>query len=222
MRIGIVQITSEFNSNEHPRLMLLRDEIIPTFLNTVGGEKYTLVSPPNKELQALVESGGGTFVEYTGWKKDKSRKFREGMQTRSEQWIAFLDDDILPDTDWLERSSEFLSTTVPGQYGFRLTDADDNRHEFGEDWMQFASPRSGLRHRGLRYDINSNYIEESPTSYVANSFVHKEVYSMVQPFGIFGKAPDVSWSFAIKEAGFPVGFILQARAYHLGDRKDNR
>ena len=28
--------------------------------------------------------------------------------------------------------------------------------------------------------------------------------------------------FGIKEAGFEVGFILNARAYHLGDRSDNR
>ena len=222
MSVGVIQITSEFDNNDHPRFKLLKDEIIPTFFAAVGGESYTLVSPPNEELKTLVETGGGTFVEYSGWKKDKSRKFREGILTRAEDWVAFLDDDILPDSDWLEKSIEFLSEAPPGQYGFRLTDEDGKRHEFGEDWMQFPSPRFGLKHRGLRYDLNQNYIEESPTSYVANSFVHRDVYSLVQPFDIFGKAPDVNWSFAIKEAGFPVGFILQARAYHLGDRKDNR
>ena len=222
MTVGIIQITSGFTEKTLHRLEMLRDKIIPTCISAVGAEAYTLVSPENPELQSVVEALGGTFVLYTGWEKDKSRKFREGISTRNEEWVAFLDDDILPDPEWLEKSVEFLKTAPPGQYGFRLTDDQDRRHEHGEDWMQFPSPRFGLQHRGLNYDLETGYVETSPTSYVANSFVHRDTFEMVRPFGIFGKAPDVGWSFAIKEAGFPVGFILAARAYHLGDRKDNR
>ena len=222
MDVGIVQVTSEFSSKNMHRLELLKEQIIPSFIEIVGGGHYTLVSPPNDELRELVTSLGGVFVEYSGWKKDKNRKFRDGMRTRTESWVAFLDDDILPDDQWLDHCMEFLNGAKPGQYGFRLTDEDGKRHEFGEDWIQYPSRHFNLRHRGLRYDVATNFVEQSPTAYVANSFVHREAFEMVEPFGIFGKAPDVNWCFAIKEAGFPVGFIVKARAYHLGDRKDNR
>jgi len=222
MTIGIIQITSKFTDKNYHRLECLKNKIIPTCINIVGPSNYTLVSPENAELQEVVESLGATFVLYTGWEKDKSRKFREGMLTTAQEWIVFLDDDILPDPEWLDNSMKFLQTASPGQYGFRLTDENDQRHVHGEDWMQFPSRKYGLNHRGLNYDIETGYIETSPTAYVANSFVHRDVVQKVQPFGIFGKAPDVNWSFAIKEAGYPVGFILKARAYHLGDRSDNR
>ena len=52
--------------------------------------------------------------------------------------------------------------------------------------------------------------------------LYRSIFEMVEPFGIFQQAPDVRWSFAIKEAGFDVDFILSARALHIGNRKDNR
>tara|TARA_R100000008_G_scaffold86641_1_gene80617 strand:+ start:668 stop:1333 length:666 start_codon:yes stop_codon:yes gene_type:complete len=217
--VGIIQITSQ--ATNPARFSLLKDRIVPALIDSSEGN-YTLVSPPNEELRATVTQLGGQFKEYTGWEVDKNRKFREGIPQRQEAWVAFLDDDILPDEEWMDSMKGYLEDKAPGQYGFRLTDDAGSRHEFGEDWMQFASPKFGLRHRGLKYDVATGYIEQSPTAYVSNSFIHKDVFNYVQPFGLFGKAPDVSWCFAIKQAGFPVGFNVHARAYHLGDRKDNR
>tara|TARA_R110002074_G_scaffold13650_2_gene48390 strand:- start:355 stop:1014 length:660 start_codon:yes stop_codon:yes gene_type:complete len=219
MELGVIQITSEVKSDD--RYMTLLSRIIPKCIEISSG-KYTMVSPPNQQLEEHVKNLGGTYIEYEGWERDKSRKFREGIPARQEEWVAFLDDDILPDDDWLETMNEFLLYRDPGQYGFRLTNEEGERHEFGEDWMQFPSPRFNLAHRGLEYNIATGYIEQSPTSYVANCVVHKDVYNTVHPFGIFGKAPDVNWCFAIKEAGFNVGFNVHSRAFHLGDRKDNR
>lgn len=218
-QLGVIQVTSTVNSEE--RYATLKDQIIPRLVGIAEG-CYTLVSPPNVELEQTLAARGAQFINYTGWELDKSRKFREGILHRQEEWVVFLDDDILPDDDWHEATIEFLQNRPPGQYGFRLTDKDGNRHQFGEDWMQFGSPKFQLNHRGLNYDIETGYVEQSPTSYVANSVVHRDVFNYVQPFGLFGKAPDVNWSFAIKQAGFPIDFNPKARAYHLGDRKDNR
>jgi chloramphenicol 3-O-phosphotransferase len=217
--LGVIQVTSAVKSTD--RLRLLQQRIIPTLIKITRG-KYTLVSPAQPELQETVEALGGHFLEYTAWEVDKSRKFREAIPHRQEEWVAFLDDDILPDEEWLNDTMSFLESSPPGQYGFRLTDEKGNRHEFGEDWMQFPSPKHNLHHRGLKYDVEAGTLETSPTSYVANSIVHRDVYNYIHPFGLFQKAPDVNWCFAIKQAGFPVGFNLQARAYHLGDRSDNR
>jgi GT2 family glycosyltransferase len=219
VELGIIQVTSAINSDE--RYKALTDQIIPKCIEVAGGH-YTIVSPPNDHLSEYVQSQGGTFIEYTGWEKDKSRKFREALPLRQEEWVVFLDDDILPDDLWLQEMQEFLFDREPGQYGFRLTKPDGTRHQFGEDWMQFPSPKYKLRHRGLDYNIETGYVEQSPTAYVANSVVHRDAYNFIQPFGIFGKSPDVNWCFAIKEAGFAVGFNVKARAYHLGDRGDNR
>ncbi len=218
---GIIQITTMPSKKNIKRMLDLKNEVIPKCIEASDG-RYTLVSPPNRRLQETVESLGGTFVEYSAWEKDKSRKFREGMKSRKEEWLAFWDDDIIPDDEWKSNIDEFLKKEKPAQYGFRLTDRRGNRHEFGEDWMQFPNQALGLRHRGLNYDVDSGYIERSPTCYVSNSIVHKAIYMMVEPFGIFQQAPDVRWSFAIREAGFEVDFILSARAFHIGNRKDNR
>ena len=219
MELGVIQITSEIKSTERYENLLGR--VVPKCIEISGG-KYTIISPENAQLREHVERLGGNFVQYVGWERDKSRKFREGIPSRQEEWVAFFDDDILPDDDWYENMSDFLFYCDPGQYGFRLTDEEGNRHEFGEDWMQFPSPRFNLSHRGLDYNIETGYVEQSPTAYVANSVIHRDVFNMVHPFGIFGKAPDVNWCFAIKEAGFPVAFNVKARAYHIGDRQDNR
>ena len=177
---GIIQITTAPSKKNLSRMINLKDEVVPACIEASKGN-YTLVSPENRRLKEAVESLGGTFLEYNAWEKDKSRKFRDGLRTRNEEWIGFWD-----------------------------------------DWMQFPNKPLGLRHRGLKYDVETGYIERSPMCYVSNSIVHRDVYRMVEPFGIFQQAPDVGWSFAIKDAGFDVDFILSARALHIGNRKDNR
>jgi hypothetical protein len=217
MDLGIIQITN----HNTKRLSLLIEEIIPECIKISKG-KYTLVSPPNEKLKKSVVNQGGTFSPYNAWDKDMSHKWRQGMGTRKEAWIGFFADDILPDEEWLTEMESFLKNKPPGQYGFRLTDENDKRHEFGEDWMQCPHPRLGLPHRPLAYNIQTGEVENSPTAYVANCIVHRDVLSQVEPFGIYGSAPDVAWSLAIRSYGYPVGFNPKARAYHLGSREDNR
>jgi hypothetical protein len=217
MNLGIVQITNE----SEIRRKLLLDKIIPWCIE-ISNKNYTLVSPYNKELKEKVESLGGIFSVFSAWERDMSRKWRQGLQTRKEEWITFLADDILPDEQWKENMAAYLEDKDPGQYGFRLTDKDGNRHEFGEDWMQFPNRRTGATHRGLKYDIFTGEIENSLTAYVANCVVHHDVLKMIEPFGLYGSAPDVLWSMAIRRCGFPISFNPKARAYHLGSREDNR
>jgi len=217
MDFGIIQIT---NKNTK-RASLLIEKIIPQCIKISQG-KYTLVSPPHALLEASVSELGGIFSSYSSWDKDMSHKWRQGLETRTEEWVVFLADDILPDEEWFEEMNIFLKDKPPGQYGFRLTDDNDKRHEFGEDWMQFPNRKLNLPHRPLSYNIQTGATEDSPTAYVANCIVHRDVLSQVEPFGIYACAPDVSWSLAIRSCGFPIGFNPKARAYHLGNREDNR
>jgi GT2 family glycosyltransferase len=217
MDLGIIQIT---NSNTK-RLKLLIDKLIPFCVEKSGG-KYTLVSPENPILEKKVLELGANFSLYTAWDKDMSRKWRQGISTRPEEWLAFFADDILPSETWFEDMKEFLKNKLPGQYGFRLVDENDKRHEHGEDWMQWPSRKYGYVHRPLDYNIETGYLENSKTAYVANCVVHRDVLKQIEPFGVYKAAPDVMWSLAIREYGFPIGFNIKAKAYHLGDRKDNR
>ena len=217
MNLGIVQITSASTK----RKKLLVDKIIPKCIEVSNGN-YTLVSSHCPILKTAVEELGGTFSEYTAWERDMSRKWRQGLETRKEDWVCFLADDILPDDKWHSEMTEYLSNQPPGQYGFRLTDEDGKRHEFGEDWMQFPENTTQAAHRPLNYDIDTGHIEASLTAYVANCVCHKDVLAQVEPFGLFQLMPDVMWSLAIRECGFPISFNPKARAFHLGDRDDNR
>ena len=217
MDFGIIQITNK-NTKRAP---LLIEKIIPQCIKISQG-KYTLVSPPNNLLETAVKEMGGVFSPYLSWDKDMSHKWRQGLETRKEEWVVFLADDILPDEKWFEEMNIFLQDKKPGQYGFRLTDDSGKRHEFGEDWMQFPNRKLNLPHRPLSYNIETGQIEDSVTAYVANCIVHRDVLAQVEPFGIYACAPDVSWSLAIRSCGFPIGFNPKARAYHLGNREDNR
>lgn len=217
LNLGIVQISSA----DTKRKELLINKIIPKCVEISSGN-YTLVSSFCETLKDRVESLGGTFSEYTAWERDMSRKWRQGISTRNEEWICLLGDDILPDDGWLAQMSSYLSDKDPGQYGFRLVGENGERHEFGEDWMQFPDPVRGLPHRALEYNIETGEIEDSKTAYVANCVCHRDVLAKVEPFGLFQLCPDVMWSMAIRDYGFPISFNPQATAYHLGNRQDNR
>ena len=221
MDLGIVQITSKPRSQK--RYGLFKEIAIPACIKASNGN-YVLVSPPNNELRKHVENLGGIFSEYIGWEKDMSRKWRQGLQLRNEEWVGFFADDTLPDENWHNDMEEYVKDKPPGQYGFRGENYFDNsRHQFGEDWMQFPSRKYGLPHRPLNYDVKTGYVEHSPTSYLAVCLVHRDVIKMVEPFGIYGAAPDVMWSMAIRECGFPIDFNVNSRFYFgLGTRADNR
>lgn len=229
MNIPIIQITSIPKNKNSTRLKVLKDTIIPKCMEA-SNTQYFLVSPlcdETKELKDITESLGGNFIEYSAWEKDMSRKWREGIHALKKsnctyEWVCFLADDMYPDENWKEQMLSFLKNQPAGQYGFKLTDAKGNRHEFGEDWMQYVNPIRKISHRPLQYnDITGEY-EDSPTAYVAACVVHKDVIEHIEPFGLFGSAPDVMWSMAIKNCGYKVGFNPKARVYHIGDRKDNR
>lgn len=220
MDIGIVQITSKVKSEERFRMFI--DEILPINSSLVDG-KLTVVSPRNDTLRnKVVDELKSDFALYTAWEVDMSHKWRLGLSRRPEEWVVMLADDIKLTQEWLDNMKTFLQNSPPGQYGFRLVDSENKRHEYGEDWMQAPSRKTGVRHRPLNYDIETGWIEESNTAYVANCVVHRDVFSEIQPFGLFGCGPDVMWSMAIRKCGFPIGFNPKAFAYHLGDRRDNR
>jgi len=218
--LGIIQVTSNLKET-HPRCILMKEKVIPSCISA-SNKNYVLVSPLKPAMQSFVEESGGVFSVYEGWDVDKMRKFRQGLEYMKAEWVGIFDDDIVLDVNWKTEMEEFLKDKPPGQYGFRLTNEDNQRHQFGEDWMQFANQKRRLVHRPLNYDIQTGYVEDSPTAYVANSIVHKNVLAKIEPFGLFGKAPDVMWSFAIRQCGFPIGFNPKARAYHVGNRKDHR
>tara|TARA_R110002110_G_scaffold16569_3_gene71637 strand:- start:2499 stop:3164 length:666 start_codon:yes stop_codon:yes gene_type:complete len=218
--LGIIQITSGLPI-DHPRQELLVRRIIPACIRAAKGA-YVLVSPSDTQ-RSVVEAHGGAFSKYTGWDKDMSRKWRQGMEYLDTEWVAFFADDVVPDDTWREDMLGFLAHKPPGQYGFRLMAADGDRHEHGEDWMEVFMVEES--HPLASFACMSRPLEygaDSSTAYVANCVVHKDVLRLVEPFGVFGKAPDVMWSLAIRECGFPIGFNADARAYHLGDRTDHR
>lgn len=219
--LAIIQVTSNLPDG-HVRYKQIKNDIISNCIKT-SDKKYVFVSPKDlPELQEKIEKHGGKFCKFDGWDVDKMSKFRLGLRNIDAEWIGIFDDDIYPDENWKENMSNFLKDKEPGQYGFRLTDAEGDRHQFGEDWMQFPNHKLMLQHRPLKYDIETGWVEDSPTAYVANCVVHRDVIKKVEPFGLFGKAPDVMWSLAIRQCGFKIGFNPKARAYHVGDRNDNR
>ena len=164
------------------------------------------------------------------WERDKGAKQRYGFQQCSNAtWVAFLDDDILVVDGWAESLMDYASQVGPAQIGFRLVNSSGNRHGHGEDWRHtptvwpfWGNSWSGKHGPDPSRSRPLEYFQNTAGSYVANGIVHRDVFEKVPPFGIFGQAPDVMWSFAIKQAGFPVLFCQRAVACHLGNKTDYR
>jgi len=222
-QIAIVQICCE----KLKRQNLLAEKTLPKCLESVS--KYVLVCPPVEEggkLGLTIKELDVPHLWFHGWDKDMSAKWREGLDnlvnnTRC-QWLALLADDVYPDEDWASEMEAYLTDKSPGQYGFRLSEKNGQRHHQGHDWMAMIDTPYGRKVKKLNYNIETGECEESGTPYVANCVIHRDVYKSIPPFGIFGRSPDVQWSLAIREAGFPVKFNPKARAYHVGNPLDNR
>jgi GT2 family glycosyltransferase len=224
--LSVIQITTK-GSEKRKRLLL--DEVIPRWCKE--DVNYYLVSAKDMDLARKVTNMGGRFIEYFGWEKDKSNKWRCAIPHITTPWCGFFDDDIYPTDDWLQNTTDFLSHQPPGQYGFRLTSPDGDRHAAGEDWMAMApawpfadtfGQAIPMRSQPLEYDIDTGTYTDCEYTYVANSIAHREVWRSIPPFGLFNRAPDVFWSFAIRDAGFKIGFNTKAVAVHAGDKTDNR
>lgn len=213
--IGFIQISTK----DSPRKSNILATIIPKCANLSVGN-YVFVSSRDDDYKRVVEDCGGICVPYKGWEKDMSYKLRLGYEFLPEvEWIGILPDDIYPTDDfWVKSMKAFLAKKAPGQYGYRLLGLDGKRHPAGEDWMQSI----GNRTKKLYYDHAARKVEQSNSAYVACCVVHKSVFEYIPPFGIFGKAPDVQWSSAIRSAGFPVDFNIDASMYHVGARRDYR
>jgi len=224
--ISVIQVTT-LGSEKRKKLLL--DTIIPAWGET--GLPYNLVCKADEGIRKAVESIGGNFVEYLSWEIDKSAKLRLGIPNIKTPWCAFLDDDIYPSDNWVAETRRFLENRMLGQYGFRLVTPGGDRHTAGEDWMAMAPawPFADTFGQGIpmtskpmTYDINTGEYEDCAYTYVANSVTHRDAFTTVQPFGLFNRAPDVFWSFALRDAGFRIGFNPKAVAIHAGDKTDNR
>lgn len=223
-RLSVIQITTP-GSEKRKRLLL--DQVIPRW--TSLEVSYCLVSAEDSDLKKMVEMKGGTFLPYYGWEKDMSAKWRSAIPWIANDWCGFFGDDIYPSHHWLTGMCIFLEKQPPGQYGFRLITPEGDRCIEDRMALTPAWPFADTFYQNiarrcfpLQYDAMTGEYQDSDYAYVANSVTHRKVFNYIQPFGLYNRAPDALWSYAIRDAGFKIGFNPKAICVHAGGKTDNR
>jgi GT2 family glycosyltransferase len=155
----------------------------------------------------------------------KSKALNRGIAAAGTDWLAFTDDDTLPDPRWLAEAERHLQTcecrvfggrVVPGEPGIPLP-------------ARLRRGRSGLTARAgvfVRYEPvpASGWLgEKDPIPYGANIFIHKSVFADHGSYDeelwtLCGPAAlgvdDGEFGVRLKKAGEPIGYCSEALVVH--------
>ncbi len=197
-----------------------------------SGEAHRVVvadNHPRYTAAGLVErfadesSFGVTYLKTKP--RNKSRALNEAVRAAETDWLAFTDDDTLPDAGWLAEGGRFAESTSFRVFGGRI--------ELGE--MEEPVPRLVRRREGEPYPGGGVYVYYHPMQesgalrqgdkvpFGANIFVRRDVF---REHGAYDEAlwdlcgpnalgiDDGEFGVRIKQAGEPIGYCAEAFVAH--------
>jgi cellulose synthase/poly-beta-1,6-N-acetylglucosamine synthase-like glycosyltransferase len=143
---------------------------------------------------------------------------RQGWQEASGDWVAFVDDDAIPQTDWLERLSEHLDDPVLGAVGGRILNVDGGRTTAHNYEQGRAATLSWFgRTRSRLHDIPATRrIEAAAFLPGSNLCVRRAALAGIDPALDCGMAPglELALCLELRRAGWSVRFDSDALVTH--------
>jgi len=163
--------------------------------------------------------------------RDKSKALNTGIDAAETEWLAFTDDDTLPDTRWLTEGVRFARSSGLRIFGGRIVPGQAP----GTLPAWLRPGRSGrVPHGGVSVSyspLNSNGVisESDPVPYGANIFVRRDVFEEHGKYDetlwkLCGKAAlgceDCQFAVRVRNNGEKIGFCHEALVTHPfhGDR----
>jgi glucosyl-dolichyl phosphate glucuronosyltransferase len=147
----------------------------------------------------------------------KSAVLNDAVRAADGRILIFLDDDVIPDRQWLEANERFFSQkTYPvGQGKIQLQSPDANDPQVQKLLQRFRT----IPH--VEYDKTTDRVH-SITG--ANFAVLRDALERVGPFnerlgpGASGTSEDVDLARRFTQAGIGIGYMQEAIVYHRVDR----
>ena len=157
--------------------------------------------------------------------RNKSCALNDGIRAAETDWLAFSDDDTLPDPGWLKEAGAFARAGAFRVFGGRI--------EMGE--LEKPVPRSVRRREGEPFPGGGVYVYYHPMAqsgglrdadkvpFGANTFTHRTVF---RDYGLYDEAlwelcgpnalgiDDGEFGVRIKRAGEPIGYCSEAVVVH--------
>ena len=148
--------------------------------------------------------------------RDKSAALNMGVDAAGTEWLAFTDDDTVPDGMWLKQAAAFIADTSFDVFAGRVVPGEPPANL--PEWMKPHSsgrvPRGGVY---VRYELEhgSGPLLESDTApYGANAFIRKSVFTR------YGKYDEALWALCGKRAvgveDSELGIRLKSRKVPMG------
>lgn len=180
-----------------------------------------------ERVAALTAEQTGVIVKYLKTKpRDKSRALNEGIRVADTEWLAFTDDDTLPDVNWLRNAAACAE-----QSGWRVFAGQIISDDMGHERPAWLKPGKSGRVPAIGGAVvqyaplaSSGTLRFSdPVPYGANVFVRRDVF---ETFGAYdetlwslcGKAAlgveDGEFGIRLKNAGEPIGYCCETIVVH--------
>jgi len=147
----------------------------------------------------------------------KSAVLNDAVRVADGRILVFLDDDVIPDRQWLEASERFFS---------------QNTYHVGQGKIQLQSPDANdpqvqklvQRFRTIPYVEYAKTTDRVHSLTGANFAVRRDALERVGPFderlgpGASGTSEDIELARRFTRAGIGIGYMQEAIAYHRVDR----
>lgn len=143
----------------------------------------------------------------------KCKVLNEAIRLAEGDILAFLDDDVIVDVDWLVALEKFFSNTsrMVAQGTIRIPPDDLKNPEIGPLIQRFRTAQR------VEYDRNA---DDFSTLNGANMAIRREVFARVGDFdlrlgpGASGTSEDVELAQRIRKAGIKIGYMPDAVVFH--------
>jgi GT2 family glycosyltransferase len=215
-----------------------RPDRLPATLAAVGraiaatGEQHALVIVDNgseKPAQAVVAEfarGAKCSVQYLRSEPyHRSRAMNAGIHAVNADWLAFTDDDTLPDERWLASATEYAQTSGTRIFGGRILPGEPER-----PLPRWLGPGRSGRIPGhvifVRYapmPASGILGSAAPLPFGANLFVRPDLFAQYGEFDVrlwtlCGKAAlggdDTEFEVRVRSRGEPIGYCHDALIIH--------
>jgi len=156
---------------------------------------------------------------------NKSRALNTGIAAAQTEWLAFTDDDTIPDRDWLKNAVRFAASCDTRVFGGRIVHGEPE-HSL-PSWLSSDAP-SAVRTHGIFVSYSplaaSGVLDDKMTvPYGANIFVKRDVFAECgnydeELWDLCGRAAlgseDGEFGFRIRRMGETIGYCHDAVVIH--------
>jgi len=157
--------------------------------------------------------------------RNRSRALNAGVAAAETEWLAFTDDDTLPDVNWLRAATAYAERSGARIFGGRIVAGEPDRPL--PAWLKPGrSGRAASHGIFVRYaplGTSGRLRPSDPVPFGANFFVRRDLFERHGPFDetlweLGGRAAlggeDTEFEVRVRDRGEPIGYCHEAVVVH--------